>query len=103
MKMKFRFGPNTPQARHDKIIKFRTLLMCTAEFSKRSQFRHIRASPHRHCRVWYYLPTHAITFLKKVINAVLCRKYFPPELKHVHMVSILKPGKDPTLRLPTHP
>jgi hypothetical protein len=39
----------------------------------------------------------AITFLTKVFNAVLRRQYFPSAWKHAHVVSILKPGKDPTL------
>jgi hypothetical protein len=32
-----------------------------------------------------------------VFNAVLHRQYFPPAWKHVHVVSILKLGKDATL------
>jgi hypothetical protein len=32
-----------------------------------------------------------------VFNAVLRRQYFPPSWKHVRVVSILKPVKDPTL------
>jgi hypothetical protein len=32
-----------------------------------------------------------------VFNAVLRRQYFPPAWKHARVVSILKPGKDPTL------
>jgi hypothetical protein len=47
-------------------------------------------------RVLRHLPNRAITFLTKVFNAVLCRQYFPPAWKHAHVVSILKPGKDPT-------
>jgi len=48
-------------------------------------------------RVLEYLPKRAITFLTKVFNAVLRRRYFPPAWKHACMVSILKLGKDPTL------
>jgi hypothetical protein len=32
-----------------------------------------------------------------VFNAALCRQYFQPAWKHARVVSILKPGKDPTL------
>jgi hypothetical protein len=39
----------------------------------------------------------AITFLTKLFNAVLRWQYIPPAWKHARMVSILKPGKDPTL------
>jgi hypothetical protein len=48
-------------------------------------------------RVLRHLPKRAITFLTKVFNAVLRRQYFPPARKHARVVSILKPGKDPTL------
>jgi hypothetical protein len=44
-----------------------------------------------------HLPKRAITFLTKVFNAVLRRRYFPPVRKHALVVPILKPGKDPTL------
>jgi hypothetical protein len=43
-----------------------------------------------------HLPKRAITFLTKVFNAVLRRQYFPPVWKHARVLSILKPGKDPT-------
>jgi hypothetical protein len=33
----------------------------------------------------------------KLLNAVLLRQYFPPGWKHACVISILKPGKDPTL------
>jgi hypothetical protein len=33
----------------------------------------------------------------KVFNAVLRRQQFPPARKHTRVVSILKPGEDPTL------
>jgi hypothetical protein len=39
----------------------------------------------------------AIIFLTKVFNAIFRRQYFPPAWKHVRVVSILKPGKNPTL------
>jgi hypothetical protein len=39
----------------------------------------------------------AITFLTKVFNEVLRRQYFPSVWKRARVVSILKPGKDPTL------
>jgi hypothetical protein len=42
-------------------------------------------------------PIRAITFLKKVFNAVLRWQYFPPAWKHARVVSILMPGKDPTV------
>jgi hypothetical protein len=38
-----------------------------------------------------------ITFLTKVFNAVLRGQYFLPAWRHARVVSILKPGKDPTL------
>jgi hypothetical protein len=48
-------------------------------------------------RVLGHLPKRAITFLTKVFNAVLHRQYFPSAWKHDRVVSILNPGKDPTL------
>jgi hypothetical protein len=48
-------------------------------------------------RVLRHLPKRAITFLTKVFIAVLRRKYFPSAWKHARVVSILKPGKVPTL------
>jgi hypothetical protein len=48
-------------------------------------------------RVLRYLPGRAITFLTKVFNTVLRRKYFPSAWKHARVVSILKPGENPTL------
>jgi hypothetical protein len=48
-------------------------------------------------RALKHLPKRAIPFLTKVFIAVLSRQYFPPAWKHGHVVSILKPGKDPTL------
>jgi hypothetical protein len=44
-----------------------------------------------------HLPKRAITFLMKVFNAVLRMQYFPSAWKQARVVSILKPGKDPTL------
>jgi hypothetical protein len=44
-----------------------------------------------------HLPKRAIIFLTKVFNAVLRRQYFLSSWKHACVVSILKPGKDPTL------
>jgi hypothetical protein len=43
-----------------------------------------------------YLPKREISFLTKVFNAVLHRKYFPPVWKHARVLPILKPGKDHT-------
>jgi hypothetical protein len=37
------------------------------------------------------------TFLTKVFNAVLRSQYFPSAWENANVVSILKPGKDPTL------
>jgi hypothetical protein len=48
-------------------------------------------------RALRHLPKRAITFIMKLFNAVLCRQYFPPSWKHACVISILKPGKDPTL------
>jgi hypothetical protein len=48
-------------------------------------------------RVLRHLPKRAITFLTKVFNAFHRRQYFPSAWKHARVVSILKPGKDPTL------
>jgi hypothetical protein len=44
-----------------------------------------------------HLSKRAITFLTNVFNPVLCMQYFPPAWKNAGVVSILKPGKDPTL------
>jgi hypothetical protein len=48
-------------------------------------------------RVLRHLPKCAITFLTNLFNAVLRRQYFRSAWKHSRVVSILKPGKDPTL------
>jgi hypothetical protein len=44
-----------------------------------------------------YLPKRAITFNTKLFNAVLRRQYIPLAWKHTSVISILKPGMDPTL------
>jgi hypothetical protein len=44
-----------------------------------------------------HVPKRAITFLTEAFMAVFRRQYFPSAWKHVRAVSILKPGKDPTL------
>jgi hypothetical protein len=44
-----------------------------------------------------HLPKRAITFITKLFNAHLRRQYLPPGWKHGRVISILKPGKDPTL------
>jgi hypothetical protein len=48
-------------------------------------------------KVLRHPPKHSITFLTKVFNAVLRWQYFPSAWKDARVVSILKPGKDPTL------
>jgi hypothetical protein len=48
-------------------------------------------------RALRHLPKRAITSLTKLFNVVLRRQYIPPAWKHSRVVSILKPGKDPTL------
>jgi hypothetical protein len=47
-------------------------------------------------RALRHLPKRAITFITKLIKAVLRRQYFPPAWKHARVIYILKPGKDPT-------
>jgi hypothetical protein len=44
-----------------------------------------------------HLPKRRITFVMKVFGAVIRRQYFSPPWKHVRLVYILKPGKEPTL------
>ncbi|KDQ71565.1 putative RNA-directed DNA polymerase from transposon BS [Zootermopsis nevadensis] len=44
-----------------------------------------------------HISRRAITFLTKVFNAVLRRQHLSSTWKHVRLISILKPGKDPTL------
>jgi hypothetical protein len=48
-------------------------------------------------RALRYLHKRAITFITKLFNAVLRRQYFPPAWKHARVISILKPGENPTL------
>jgi hypothetical protein len=48
-------------------------------------------------RAGRHRPKRAITFLTKLFNAVLRRQYIPSAWKHVRVLSILQPGKDPTL------
>ena len=43
------------------------------------------------------LPRKAITFLTKVFNAVLKWQHYPAVWKHARVISLRKPGKDPTL------
>jgi hypothetical protein len=44
-----------------------------------------------------HLPKRTITFLTKMFNGILCKKYFQPVWKHARVVPTLKPRKDPTL------
>jgi hypothetical protein len=48
-------------------------------------------------RALEHLPKRAITFLTELFNAVLQRLYISSAWKHARVVSILKPGKEPTL------
>jgi hypothetical protein len=48
-------------------------------------------------RALKHLPKRTINFLTELFNAVLQRLYIPSAWKHARVVSILKPGKDPTL------
>jgi hypothetical protein len=43
------------------------------------------------------LPHRAVSLLAAIFNAALLAQYFPSVWKHDHIVSILKPGKDPAL------
>jgi hypothetical protein len=43
------------------------------------------------------LPQHATCSLVALFNAALRAQYFPPVWKHARVISILKPGKDPSL------
>jgi hypothetical protein len=65
---------------------------CVEELSNAIQEALAASAPRRRPR-----PKRAITFLTKLFNAVLRRQYIPPAWKHARVVSILKPGKDPTL------
>jgi hypothetical protein len=48
-------------------------------------------------RILRYLSKSATILLAKLFDAVLRRRYFPTAWKHIRMVTILKPRKDPTL------
>jgi hypothetical protein len=48
-------------------------------------------------RALKHLPQRAISLLVALFNAALLAKYFPPVWKHARVISILKPGKDPSL------
>jgi hypothetical protein len=48
-------------------------------------------------RALKHLPQRAISLLVALINAVLLAQYFSPVWKHARVISILKPGKDPSL------
>jgi hypothetical protein len=44
-----------------------------------------------------HLPMRAVSLLALIFNAVLRTRHFPQSWKHARVISILKPGKDPTL------
>jgi hypothetical protein len=48
-------------------------------------------------RALKHLPQRAISLLVALLNAALIAQYFPPVWKHARVISILKPGKDPSL------
>jgi len=48
-------------------------------------------------RTMKHLPKWAVSLLARIFNAVLRTHHFPQTWKHVRVISILKPGKDPTL------
>jgi hypothetical protein len=48
-------------------------------------------------RALKHLPQRAISLLVAKFNAELLAQYFPPLWKHACVISILKPGKDPSL------
>jgi hypothetical protein len=48
-------------------------------------------------RALKHLLQRAISLLVAIFNAVLLAQYFPPVWKHARVISILKPGKDPSL------
>jgi hypothetical protein len=48
-------------------------------------------------RALKHLNKRDITVITNLFNALLHRQYFPPAWKHALVISILKPGKDPTL------
>jgi hypothetical protein len=49
-----------------------------------------------------HIPQRAISLLVAILAALLAQ-YFPPVLKHARVISILKPGKDPSLPSPYQP
>jgi hypothetical protein len=44
-----------------------------------------------------------ILLLVALFNAIFRTQYFSPECKHVRVISILKPGKEPALPSSYHP
>jgi hypothetical protein len=48
-------------------------------------------------RVLKHLPQRTMSLLVELFNAALLAQYFPPVWKHASVISILKPGKDPSL------
>jgi hypothetical protein len=48
-------------------------------------------------RALKHLPQRAESFLVLIFNAILLTHHFPAAWKHARVISILKPGKDPTL------
>ena len=48
-------------------------------------------------RVLKHLQQRAISLLVQIFNAILLTQQFPTAWKHARVISILKPGKDPTL------
>ena len=46
-------------------------------------------------RALKHLPMRAVLLLVQIFNAILCTHHFPPVWKHIRMISILKPWKDP--------
>jgi hypothetical protein len=48
-------------------------------------------------RALKHLPQRAISLLVAIFNAALLAHCFPPVWKHARVISILKPGKDPSL------
>ena len=48
-------------------------------------------------RALKHLPKRVVSLLARIFNAVLRTHHFPQTWKHARVISILKPGKDPTL------
>jgi hypothetical protein len=44
-----------------------------------------------------HIPQRAISLLLALFNSALLAQYFPPACKHARLISISKPGKDPSL------